>query len=1064
MSGGDMLTPAPVGEKNDLIAQFSRHKVACNLLMLLMLLAGVWGLSKLERRFFPPFELQYIYVTVLWSGASAEDLETGVVDVLEDRFRVLKEVKNVNSFAKRGGAAIWVEYQSGVDLNAAADEVENAISQARNLPEDAEAAKVEIFEAKELVLRLVLTGPEDVNEMRTVIKRMEGELLSLGVSKATINGLPKDEIAISVPQDRLNELGLSLPQLAQLIRNRSQDVPAGAIGRSDLTRELRSLEQRRRAEDFASLPVIADRDSRLIRLGDIATVERRPVEGSVDVRQNGRTAVEIDIYRSDTVDSLKTAERVYKWLEGYEPTLPPGWEVDIVDERWVFIQDRIDLLLKNGLSGLVLIIGILFIFLNRRVAFWVTVGIPVSFMATLMVLYQVGGSINMISMFGLIMALGIIVDDAIVVGEDALTHFQSGEDQLRAAEGGARRMFWPVVSSSLTTIAAFLPLMLIGGIMGSVMKTIPIVIICVIIASLIECFLILPGHLRGSFDKMTNQTLSPTRAKLEAGFDRFRDEFFRPFVTAALDNRRIVVCFSLAAMIMTFGLLAGKRVQFTFFNSPESHILLANVLFASGTPREEVAKQMRFLEDTLKQTDAELTGNPEGGLVVSALSYVGLGMQPGTDFTRTGDNYALMRIELLKPDQRDVRNTEIIRVWEDRVVPPAGMTNFAVFEPKNGPPGQDLEVRLSGADLYVLKEASEQVQAALRGIPGVQSIEDDTSWGLEQIIFTLTPEGEALGLTVADVGRQLRAAFDGELVQIFPDQGDDVEVRVLFPDEERSRVTALESLPIVLSDGQTVALGNIASFSTQRGFERIRHDDGVRAIKVTADIVEGIANTNEVRAGLQRDVLPELARTYGIKARFTGAAEDQDSTLGDMQRGLFIGLTLMYLTLAWVFGSYGWPLMVMAIIPFGLIGAIFGHWVMGLDLTLMSLFGFFGLSGIVVNDSIILVVFYRDLRAAGMPIRQALIEASCQRLRAVMLTSLTTIGGLTPIMFETSQQALFLVPMATAITFGLAFATVLVLIVVPTLLSLYEQVKHRGDEHALAPQMIPVPKTASKSS
>ena len=1032
--------------RNDLIGQFAQHPVACNLLMVMMLMAGLWGLSKLNTQLFPTFSIDYINIVVPWSGASAEDVEEAVVNVIEDKVRNIAGVREMTSVSKRGWGGVWLRFETGTNLNAAADEVDQAITGIRNLPQDAEDPVITILENRELISRLVVTGSESLAELRPIARRMEQELLAKGIAEIRIIGLPEEEIAIQVERQTLHELGLSLPDIAARVRSQSQDVPAGELGQADISRELRAVEKRRSELGFERLPLYSQADGSVLTLGDVATVSRRARDGSLTMRMNGQTAVELALYRSSTDDTLDMARTVDSWLADFRQQIPPGFEISVYDEQWKPLQERISLMVKNGASGLVLVVLILFVFLTGRVAFWVTVGIPVSFMATLMVLYLIGGSIDMISLFALIMALGIIVDDAIVVGEDALTHYQQGGAPLQAAEGGARRMFWPVISSSLTTIAAFLPLMLIGDYIGAILGAIPWVIVCVIIASLIESFLILPGHLRHAFVGQHHRPESALRGRLNAAFDRFRDEIFRPVIRHALNHRRLVVAGALSSLMLVFGLMAGGRIGFVFFPTPEVNMLIANAGFAAGTPRERMSGYMAEIEAQIRATDEALGG----GLVRTAVTRLGMAIQPGTNFTRTGDQYAHIQIELLESDHRDVRNTQFIQELESRVVRRPEMDSFGVFEPSLGPPGRDLEIRISGHDATALKQAALELTEVLSATPGVAGVEDDTPYGREQVIFELNPVGKALGLSTADIGKQLRASFEGEIVQIIQIAGDEVEVRVTGADAERDHLRGLDSLPIRLPSGQTAPLGNLVDLHARRGFERLRHAGGQLAIKVTGDVIESIANANLIRADLQSKVLPELATRYPVQFAFTGQAEDQAATLGDMQRGLIYGLAMIYLVLAWVFGSYGWPLVVMSIIPFGLVGALFGHWLMGLDLTILSLFGFFGLSGIVVNDSIILVAFYKELREKGLEVQEALVEASCQRLRAVMLTSLTTIAGLTPLMFETSLQARFMIPMATSITFGLAFATALVLILVPTLLSLYEQAVSRWPRRAEA--------------
>jgi multidrug efflux pump subunit AcrB len=713
-------------------------------------------------------------------------------------------------------------------------------------------------------------------------------------------------------------------------------------------------------------------------------------------------------------------------------------ELLIYDASWELIRDRIMLLVNNGLGGLLMVVAILYLFLSGRVAFWVAWGIPVSFAATLFILLLAGGSINMISMLALIMALGIIVDDAIVVGEDAQAHYQMGEPPLLAAEGGARRMLAPVMASSLTTIAAFLPLMLVGGRIGNILGTIPLVIIAVILASLVESFLVLPGHLRHAFVHSHKVQPRSLRARLDGAFDALRERVFRPLAHFAIRERFATISSALALLILAIGLIAGGRLSFTFFPTPEPQIIYANATFAAGTPRARVDQFLEHLEAQLWATEQALD---QGQLINLAVAFHGSKAGPGGG--GAADQFGALQVELVAPDHRSVRNPQLINAWRARLELPAGLEQLTITSRRVGPPGRDLTVRLSGADAATLKTAALDLSATLSGIPGVLEVEDDMAYGREQLIYALTPAGEALGLTVADLGRQLRTAYDGRLVQIFQDGSDEVEVRVRLPRAESDQLASLYRFNVRTPDGQSAPLTAVAQWRSRQGFEVLRHAEGKLAVEVTADVDTQRANTDRILAALEEGSLPELEQTYGIHYSFEGRSADQRDTLADMRKGGLLGLTLIYIILAWVFASYGWPLVVMAAIPFGISGAFFGHWIMGIDLTILSLFGMFGLSGIVVNDSIILVSFYQRLRAEGLAVHEALVEASCQRLRAVLLTSLTTIAGLTPLLFERSYQAQFLIPMAVSIAFGLAFATLLVLLVIPALLSLHESAQQR---------------------
>ena len=1022
--------------KDDLLGTFARHRVACNLLMLMMLLAGVWALGKLNTQFFPNFALDFITVRVTWTGASAEDVEESIVEPLEQALRTADGLRKMTSTASDGGAVVVLEYEEGSDMGVALDWVKEQVALVRNLPATAEEPEITKIVRYEPVARVLVTGPVELERLRPLVRAMEHELLADGIAKIEIDGLPEEEIAIQVPTAALRALDMSLSDIAARVSEESRDLPAGTVGRDDVARQLRSLDQRKTEIGFESIPLISDDAGRLVRIADVATVERRPKKQTTRLLFGGNPAVEMMVKRAETTDSLESARIIERWHADIRERLPEGVEVIIYDQQWRLIRERILMLLKNGAGGLVLVVLILYLFLNGRVAFWVAAGIPISFMATLGVLYAIGGSINMVSLFALIMTLGIIVDDAIVVGENALAQYQSGVEPLVAAESGARRMFSPVMASSLTTVAAFMPLMLVSGIIGNILLDIPIVVMCVIAASLVESFLVLPGHLRLSFQHLHKDRTSATRRRLEAGIDRFRESVFRPTVRWAVRNPFTTLAGAAAMLLFSAGLFFGGRLVFNFFPATEGTIVMANVRFVAGTPPQRVEAYMSRLESALQETEASFGAD----LVRMALVRLGsVQHDEGRASGENGDQYAQLFVELQEPDHREVRNPEILNAWRERVPVAPGIESLTILERRGGPPGRDVDVRLTGNNADDNKAAAIQLSETLKTIAGVVGVEDDMPYGQQQLIFSLTPEGRALGLTVEEIARQLRAAYDGRLAQIFQDGDDEVEVRVMLPDRERHNLLSLDSFSVKLGGGNNVPLPTVVDIDTRRGFEILRHLNGRLAVRVSADVDPAVTSNNDVIARLKQDVLPDLKRTYGVDYVFEGRRADQEETLGDMRTGMYFALGMIYLVLAWVFASYGWPLVVMSAIPFGLVGALLGHWLMGIDLTILSLFGFFGLSGIVVNDSIILVTFYKSLKEqGGLDAPDAIVDAACQRLRAVLLTSLTTIAGLTPLMFETSLQAQFLIPMAVSISFGLAFATVIVLLVVPALLRLHE--------------------------
>ncbi|MBT3504571.1 MAG: efflux RND transporter permease subunit, partial [Piscirickettsiaceae bacterium] len=546
---------------------FAQHKVAANLLMLILVLAGLTSLTQLNTQFFPNFVLDTITVRVEWRGASAEDVEDAISSRLEQELRTVDFVKKMTSTSSFGMSVVALEFEEGSEMGTALDQVKEQVAQLRNLPSDSEIPKVSLVTPYEPIARLLITTEGELDELRYFVHEAEHELLDRGISRVTITGLPEEEMAIQLSTQKLESLGLDLNDVGDRISELSRDLPAGEVGNADTARLLRSLDQRRDAEAFAQLPLKTDYSGRLVLLDDVATIERRPMRNQVSLFYEDKPAVEIRLQRTESADSLKSAEILQQWVEDTVPNLPRGVNLKVYDASWELIAERMNLLLTNGLGGLVLVIGILFLFLHGRVAIWVAVGIPVSFMATLFVMYLFGGTINMISLFGLIMALGIIVDDAIVVGEDGLAHYQSGEGSLMAAEGGARRMLAPVIASSLTTISSFLPLMLIGGTIGNILFDIPFVVVCVIIASLFESFLILPGHLRHAFHKMHHQEPPPRRKWLDEKFNYLRDDLFRPLVTKAVQYRGVTIATTLGLLIICVGLLAGGRILFTFFPS-----------------------------------------------------------------------------------------------------------------------------------------------------------------------------------------------------------------------------------------------------------------------------------------------------------------------------------------------------------------------------------------------------------------------------------------------------------------------------------------------------------------
>ena len=1046
-----------------LIASFAEHRVAANLLMLLMVLAGVYGLYKLNRQLFPNFDFDYLTVTIPWRGASPEDVERAITIPVEQNLKTLANMRRLTARSEQGQAMFFMEMEDGTDLSLALSDVRQRISTIRNLPQDAEQPIVQKLDRFSPVANiLVYTERGSLAELRPLVRRMENELLSRGIGQVQFAGLPAEEMAIQVPAATLHDLGMTLDEMAVRIRQFSDDIPAGTVGRDEAAKQLRGLGQRRDERGFAELPLFTDQNGRLLRLGDIALIERRPRDDQPYMTYRGFPAIELQVLRAERDDSLVSAEIMQAWIEEVQPTLPDGMHMHVYFETWKHLQDRIETLMWNGITGLILVIATLFYFLNARVAWWVTIGIPVSFLATLGVLLFMGGTINMISLFGLILALGIIVDDAIVVGEDTLTHLQQGESPLRAAIGGARRMFWPVIASSTTTIAAFLPLAMMSGAMGKIAFDIPFVMICVIIASLIECFLILPGHLHHSFARAPIHAAG-LRERLDQRFHRFREERFRPLVRWAITRRHAVVTAAFCSFFLALTVVASGWLKFTFFPPVDADQLRAVVEFSAGTDQRTVDRFLQHLETTLLETDDAFDEDIVETVVQMHRAAAGF-PNIGGSRTKTGDHYGTLVVEVWTGNQRSISNDDFIRAWRSRIQEPPGLESLVIGQPDAGPPGSPVALRLTGNDIATLKNASLELQQALNRFAGISNVEDDLPWGKEQLTFELTPEARAMGLTLAAVAAQLRSAFDGSLAQLFNEQDDEVEVRVMLPDSERGSLAALDRLPVIAPNGDTLLLSDVVSFSSRQGVDLLRRIDGRLSVVVSADLDPELGNANQIISELSSSVLPDLRARFHVGMEVEGKLKEQADNLRDIQVGQIMALVLIYIILVWVFSSWSWPIAIMTAILFGFTGAVIGHLFMGLfgvKFSMFSIMGLFGLAGIIVNDSIVLVSFFRQLVAEGMDRFDAIVEACVRRLRAVLLTSITTVAGLAPMLLETSLQAQFLKPMAVSLVFGLSFGTVLILLVVPAMLMIMEENKPRLAAfsrrllHTLAPARLP---------
>ena len=1026
-----------------LLSFFAKHKTAANLLMVFLIVSGLLSVQRLNRQLFPNLDIEIVVVSIAWPGASAEDIDQNIIQPLVPEIRPLTGVKKVSSTSSENLAVMQIQYEFGTDMQAVLSDVE-AIVNAVDLPQDSETPRIFRPEFRDSVTNLVLSGPFSIKSLQVQAKKIKEDLLKIGVDKIEIDGVPPEEILIEVSETELTRLNMSMTDISKIISATSIDIPAGTL--ADGALRVRSLGLKELAKDYNQIEILSKPDGTRVLLGDIARITESVAEPSIEIFRNGNKAINIQVLRSTSNDALKINEKVQNYIEKNKFTWPKSLKVEQFGTVAVLISDRINLLTKNAVSGLVIVLIVLFIFLSSKTAFWVALGIPVAFCATFAVMLVSGQTINMISLFGLIMALGIVVDDAIVVGEhseylEEKRGLNTGESAILAAN----RMGPPVVSAMLTTVAAFLPLFFIKGVIGQVIFAIPAVVCAVLVASLIEVFLIMPAHLTHGVSPIITNFLSPIKWLIDLihqpfnrGFNWFRDYPFRSLIKFSFRWRYATIASALAMLIFSVGVVSSGRVPFSFFSGPEGNIIFSNISMTSGSTRSQTSEMLIELERALYAAEKELTGE-EGELVIMALSVLGYGSSNNTEENDAfGASYdrASITVELVTADERDIRVEELITTWRKNVNPVVGLEKLTIRAPVGGPPGRDLDIRITGDDLNLLKKSSKEIMQLANSLPGASDVTSNLNYGAEEIHITLTPKGKALGFTTLGVGGQVRAALEGAIVKRFARGDEEITVRVKLPEEEIKDDT-LAQLRLISSKGLPVRLDEIAILENNLGFSVIRRQDGSREVKITGDLDEKLLNTTGAKNKLEELGIDKIISSYGLDFRYSGRDEEQAEAFADMRLGGTIGLLTIYVVLAWVFASWLRPFAVMIMIPFGFIGAVAGHYFLGLTMSILSLFAIIALAGIVVNNSIILVAtIERRLREKPEDSDEAIISGVCDRLRPVLLTSCTTIGGLSALMFETSLQAQYLIPMAATITFGLGVTTLLVLFVVPATLGI----------------------------
>ncbi len=1032
-----MKQPTTNGDKRGPVAWMAGHSVAANLIMLLCLIGGFLALRNMKQEFFPSIDIDAVRVTVAYPGASPEEVESGIILAVEEAVRGLDGVDEVSSTASEGRGTVTVELLLGVDAEKVAQDIKSEVDRISTFPEEAEEPTVSVVSHRREVLSVFLYGDVEQTALHGLAERVRDQFLQdPGITQIEVEGLPPLEIGIHVSQENLRRYGLTLAEVAARLRNASLDVPSGGLKTEKGEILVRVKERRDYGRQFAKLPIVNAPDGAQVLLEDIATIQDGFADTDRHTLYNGQPAVEIEVFRVGDQTPIQVSDAVRRQLEEIKLGLPPGMGAAIYRDKAGYYRQRVELLLKNGAIGLVLVLILLGLFLEARLAFWVMMGIPISFLGSFLVLPATGVTINMISLFAYIVSLGIVVDDAIVVGENIYHYHQEGMSFPKAAVRGAREVAMPVTFSILTNIATFLPLYFIPGVMGNIFKMIPVVVCTVFIISLGECLFVLPAHLGHHGERRRRGLSAWLHAKQQAfgaGFKNWVRRRYGPFLELALRHRYLTVAVAVAVLAITLSYALSGRMGFGLFPAMESDYSEASLVLPYGAPAEKTKAIMQRLLVGARRVVAE-SGHHE--LVEGIV----------TDIGRSGGHTGRMRVMLADSKVRDrtMSTEEFTNRWRQVVGEIVGVEYLKFASDSGGPGsrGRAVAVELSHRDMAALALASRELAESLGSYPRVKDVDDGFQPGKEQLDFAIKPEGKSLGLSALAVARQVRGALYGTEVLRQQRGRSEIKVMVRLPEGERASEYTVDELMVRTPANTYVPLKEIATVRRGRAYMTINRRRGRRVVQVSADVTPR-SKAGEVLGDLQATVLPDLLKRHrGLQYGFEGHRADMRESLDSLKVTFVLAMLAIYALLAIPFRSYAQPLIVMTSIPFGIVGAILGHLLMGYDLCIPSMFGIVALSGVVVNDSLIMIDFAnRREREAGMAPGEAIQSAAVQRFRPIMLTTLTTFGGLAPMIFETSRQARFLIPMALSLGFGLLFATGITLLLVPSLYLIIEDVR-----------------------
>ena len=1043
-----------VPSDSTLVGWFASNPVAANIVMLFLMVAGFFAAQDMITETFPSIDPKTITIVTPYPGATPYDIEESITRRVEEGMIGIDGVKRVSSSATEGVGRVTVEMEHFADPAQVLDDVETEVDSLSDFPpQEAEETSIVKTKLTSSMMSLAVYGAVDEKTLHYWAERIEGDLLSLPeVSLVDVAGGRRYEIAIEVSEATLRDYGLTLDDVARRVAEFSIDIPGGNLRTDAGDILIRVKDKRYTGLEFEDITIRSRSDGAQLRLGDIATIRDGFEDTRLINRYNGKAALFVRVSRSDSQDTLKMEEAIKAYLTTL--SLPQGLSIEIWRNRTDILRDRISLMLRNAILGYLLVFMCLLFFLDLKLAFWTSLGIPISFLGGLLLVSFTGISMNMITLFALIVVIGIVVDDAIVTGESIFHEQQMHPGDPTAVLRGVHLVKAPVTIGVLTTIAAFAPLLMSTGTLAQVMRPVPLVVIAILSISLIEAFYILPAHLANT-STWSRGILAKVRDRTQAGLDRFVQRRIIPAIKLGLQYRYATLALACASIIISVGIFQGGFVRFVFFPQIDSDHITVSLKMPTGTPFDTTynyAEQiLQAGEAVIAEVNAKYEEDGQSPPLMEAVSFTVGSLSsdrtgPGaSNAGNNSENLAQIRMELVPGDQRPLSSGELGRRWRERAPAIPGVESL-VFRSNLVHMGDDIGLELIHRDEKTLEAAAQQLKRGLATIEGVSEVEDSFELGKREYVFELTRAGLAAGLTPVDIGRQLRRAFYGAEIHRIQRARNELKVMVRYPHAERRNLSDLYNARLRLANGEEMDLRTAVVIREERGYSRIERVDGRRIVTVTANVEENITTPDDVMATLQRDVLPQLQTVFPeLNYGYSGASRDQRDDMASLKGNLFIALMVMFVMLASLLRSYIQPLIILSAIPFGFVGSLLGHLLLGFDISFVSLFGMVALSGVVVNDSVVLVDYYNHLRKSGRDnIPAALVEAVARRFRPILLTTMTTSFGLLPMLMETSLQARFLIPMAVSIAFGILYASIVIIFLVPALIVIADDFSRLG--------------------